>query len=87
MQAAARPPNTSGRTAGGTYAWGPQAVATPPRRRRRQVFTVERFSGTAALVGSALLPVFLDPREGSQPTSRSVRDYVLNQVRSADVFV
>jgi hypothetical protein len=44
------------------------------------VHTVERFSRRRAVVGFALLPAFLDPREGSQPLSRSLADYVLNQV-------
>lgn len=51
-----------------------------PPATRPQVWTLERFTCSVALVGTALLPAFLDPREGGQPTSRSVRDYVLNQV-------
>jgi hypothetical protein len=31
------------------------------------------------VVGFALLPLFLDPKAGSQPVSRSIQDYVLNQ--------
>lgn len=46
-----------------------------------QVHTLDRFTRERAVVGFALLPVFLDPREGGQPASRSLRDYVLNQVR------
>lgn len=40
---------------------------------RSQVLTVERFTGSIRSVGYALLPVFLDPKEGGQPVSRWVR--------------
>jgi hypothetical protein len=43
------------------------------------VQTIERTSGLLRVVGFALLPLFLDPKAGSQPVSRSIQDYVLNQ--------
>jgi hypothetical protein len=44
-----------------------------------QVQTIERYSRSLRVVGFALLPLFLDPTTGSQPVSRSIQDYVLNQ--------
>jgi hypothetical protein len=43
------------------------------------VQTIERTSGMLRVVGFALLPLFLDPKAGAQPVSRSIQDYVLNQ--------
>jgi hypothetical protein len=43
------------------------------------VQTIERTSGLLRVVGFALVPLFLDPKAGSQPVSRSIQDYVLNQ--------
>jgi hypothetical protein len=43
-----------------------------------QVHTIERSSRTLRVVGFALLALFLDPRDGRQPLSRSINDYVLN---------
>jgi hypothetical protein len=43
------------------------------------VHTIERFSRSLKVVGFALLPLFLDPTTGQQPTSRSIQDYVLNE--------
>ncbi|WIA19544.1 hypothetical protein OEZ85_004153 [Tetradesmus obliquus] len=44
-----------------------------------QVQTIERTSGVLRVVGFALLGLFLDPKAGGQPVSRSIQDYVLNQ--------
>jgi hypothetical protein len=35
-----------------------------------QVHTIDRFTGSRRVAGYALLPVFLDPKEGAQPVSR-----------------
>lgn len=43
-----------------------------------QVHTIERSSGTLRVVGFGLLALFLDPRDGGQPLSRFISDYVLN---------
>jgi hypothetical protein len=43
-----------------------------------QVHTIERRSRSLRLVGCALLALFLDPKAGGQPLSRSLQDYVLN---------
>lgn len=45
-----------------------------------QVHTIERSSRTVRVVGFGLLALFLDPRDGGQPLSRSISDYVLNSV-------
>jgi hypothetical protein len=42
------------------------------------VHTLERSSRQLRVVGFALLALFLDPRDGGQPQSRSISDYVLN---------
>jgi hypothetical protein len=42
------------------------------------VHTIERSSRALRVVGFALLVLFLDPRDGGQPLSRSLSDYVLN---------
>jgi hypothetical protein len=56
------------------------SLAIPLYPPINQVHTLDRFTRRLAVVGFALLPAFLDPREGGQPVSRSIRDYVLNQV-------
>lgn len=38
-----------------------------------------RYTDELKIVGFAVLNNFMDPKELAQPTSRSVRDYVLNQ--------
>lgn len=40
---------------------------------------MERYSRALRVVGFAVLNVFLDPKEGGQPVSRSIQDFVLNQ--------
>lgn len=44
-----------------------------------QVHTIERTSRSVRVVGFALVSLFLDPKSGAQPVSRSIQDYVLNQ--------
>lgn len=46
---------------------------------RAQVQTIERTSRALRVVGFALVPIYLDPKSGGQPVSRSIQDYVLNQ--------
>lgn len=58
-----------------------QLIRGPVSRQlplRRKVHTIERGSRTLRVVGFALLALFLDPRDGGQPLSRSIADYVLN---------
>lgn len=53
----------------------PLRLSCPPPL---QVHTLERSSRQLRVVGFALLALFLDPRDGGQPQSRSISDYVLN---------